>query len=124
MKLIEGKKTKTGKITYLYFNKEGVEVSLLPSTAKRKGYKPVIKPVIKKDIKPVIKPIDNIKESKKPKEILMDYLSSNKSCCIMKNGVVIFTNSKDSISFEDDYFIVYDKKYPYTGIRMKLIPLY
>lgn len=42
-KMIEGKETKTGKKTYLFYNKKGNIVEVLPETAKEKGYKPVSK---------------------------------------------------------------------------------
>jgi len=127
MKLIEGKPTKSGKTTYLYLNDKGEKVSLLPVTAKKKGYKPVLKEekivenvekIVKVDKKQGVSNTEII--SKSPKEILQEYLFKNKSCQILKNGKIIFTNG-NPIEYEEDGFRINDKKYEYTGIRLKKI---
>jgi len=43
MDLIKGTPTKSGNETFLYYNKEGRVVSVVPETAEKNGYKPVIK---------------------------------------------------------------------------------
>ena len=102
MELIKGKPTKSGKITYLYYNNKGDKISLLPETAKKRGYKPVIIEKIEKE-KTVEKKIEKIEViTKSPKEILQEYLFKNKNCQIIKNGMVIFTNGKDPIIYEEN----------------------
>ena len=39
---------------------------------------------------------------------------------ILKNGKIIFTNG-NPIEYEEDGFRINDKKYEYTGIRLKKI---
>jgi len=56
------------------------------------------------------------------KESFENYKNSNENFLIYINGKEMFDSqlsSKNNINFEEDGFMLFNKKYPYTGVRIK-----
>jgi len=71
------------------------------------------------DIVPDSKPI-----IKSNKELYESYIKELKKFSLTLNGEVIYDSSIDKskyspLSFEDDYFVLYGKKYSYNGLRIQ-----
>lgn len=55
-------------------------------------------------------------------KILADYINKNSGFEIFHNDKLIYNSnntSKDQIVLKQDYFEIFDRKYPYTGLRFK-----
>jgi hypothetical protein len=141
--LIQGEPTKSGKITYLYYDENNKIVSLLPQTASKKGYNPVLEgdeniSYNKFIIEETIDEVDNLKiesidviENKIIEQIntiedeLKSLIKYHKIFEIYNKGNLIFSSkvtSLDKVKLDENFFSIFGIKYDYNnGIRLKKI---
>ena len=66
------------------------------------------------------------KEVKSNKELYVSYLKELRNFSLSLNGEVIYDSSIDKskespLKFENDYFVLYGKKYSYNGLKIQKI---
>lgn len=71
------------------------------------------------------KKIENV-AMKSNKELYESYIKDLKNYSLVLNGEVVYDSSIDKsnkkpLLFENDYFVLYGKKYSYNGLRIKKI---
>jgi hypothetical protein len=128
--LVEGKPTKSGKPTYLYYDNKGEVVSLLQDTAEKKGYKPVLNSdnitINNTNITEIVSD-DHTDEHevvlfKGPEQLFRELVFSNNSFEIYYGEEKIFdtdNTNKNKILFEKAGFHIFGKIYSYNGIYLK-----
>lgn len=81
-------------------------------------------PLIKKDSPTIMKSERQKTIAKSNKELYESYIRELKKFSLSINGEVIYDSSIDKakespIKFENDYFILYGKKYSYNGLKIQ-----
>jgi hypothetical protein len=135
-KLVEGKPTRSGKTTYLYRNKKGEVVSLLPDSAEERGYEPILS---ENDVENEVNIANSNKKSKKenpkkdkkkPKkplfkgaaQLFREFYENHQEFEIYLGAEKIFdtaATSKTKLTCLRRGIKFFDKEYSYDGLRLK-----
>ena len=85
--------------------------------------------IMDKPSEPLIATVTVKKEDPTPmlktnKELYESYIKELKKFCLTLNGEVIYDSSIDKskvspLAFEEDYFVLFGKKYSYNGLRVQ-----
>jgi hypothetical protein len=143
-KPIQGQPTKSGKTTYLYRNKKGEVVSLLPDSAEKRGYQPIFddesindesindesindESINDESIDSILsdKPIIQIKKKplfKSITQLFREFYDSHQNFEIYEGQEKIFdtkSTPKDKLILLKDSIQIFDRNYLYTGLRLK-----
>lgn len=107
---------------------KSVEDSKLESELSKMSEKITVErtlsPILKKDF--IKKEIKTEKIVKSNKELYESYIKDLKNFSLILNGEVIYDSSLDKfkeypVKFENDYFVLYGRKYSYNGLKIQKI---
>ena len=103
---------------YQYIPEKGEQLIIdTPSEPLNKSHVPIMKPIMKSEQKVVVK---------SNKELYDFYIKELRNFSLSLNGEVIYNSSIDKakespLKFENDYFVLYGKKYSYNGLKIQKI---
>lgn len=103
---------------------ESVENKTIETTTETTILETTLSPILKKDF--IKKEIKTEKIVKSNKELYESYIKDLKNFSLILNGEVIYDSSLDKfkeypVKFENDYFVLYGRKYSYNGLKIQKI---